>query len=73
MLIREEIAMRSDLMNNKISAQHLEIHLEAYPDVPILLFWDRIPWHQGRAIKKVFSRLNWIGLLDWVCLQLSFL
>jgi transposase len=51
----QEIAMRSDLMNAEVSAQHLEMILEAHPDVPILLFWDRAPWHRGRAIDQVLA------------------
>ena len=55
MLTGEEIAMRSDLMNNEISAQHLQMLLDAYPDLPILLFWDRAPWHRGAAIRKLLE------------------
>ena len=55
LLTGEEIAMRSDLMNNEISAQHLQMLLDAYPDVPILLFWDRAPWHRGPAITKLLE------------------
>jgi len=51
----QEIAMRSDLMNAEVSAQHLELVLEAHPEVPILLFWDRAPWHRGRPIDKVLE------------------
>ncbi len=51
----QEIAMRSDLMNAEISAQYLEMILEAHPDVPILLFWDRAPWHRGKPINKVLE------------------
>ena len=51
----QEIAMRSDLMNAEISAYHLEMILEANPDVPILLFWDRAPWHRGKAIDQVLA------------------
>lgn len=47
--------MRSDNMNAKVSAQHLEMLLEANPDVPILLFWDRAPWHRGKPIDKVLE------------------
>ncbi|HEU0292994.1 MAG TPA: hypothetical protein VFR47_09675 [Anaerolineales bacterium] len=39
----QEIAMRSDLMNAEVSAQHLELILDANPAVPIILFWDRAP------------------------------
>ena len=52
---RQEIAMRSDLMNAEVSAQHLEVLLEANPKVPILLFWDRAPWHRGKPIERVLE------------------
>jgi len=51
----QEIAMRSDVMNAEVSAQHLETLLEANPDVPIVLFWDRAPWHRGKPIDKVLE------------------
>lgn len=51
----QEIAMRSDLMNAEVSAQHLELILETHPGVPILLFWDRAPWHRGKPIDKVLE------------------
>ena len=47
--------MRSDNMNAEASAQHLEMLLEANPDVPIILFWDRAPWHRGKSIDKVLE------------------
>jgi len=52
----QEIAMRSDLMNAEVSAQYLEMILEANPDLPIILFWDRAPWHRGQAIDQVLER-----------------
>ena len=51
----QEIAMRSDLMNAEVSAQYLEMALEANPDVPIILLWDRAPWHRGKSIDKVLK------------------
>ena len=50
-----EIAMRSNNMNAEVSAQHLEMLLDANPDVPIILFWDRAPWHRGKPIDKVLE------------------
>ena len=47
--------MRSDLMNAEISAQYLEMILKTNPDVPIILFWDRAPWHRGKPIDKVLE------------------
>ncbi len=49
----QEIALRSNLMNAEVSAQYLEILLEANPDVPVILFWDRALWHRGKAIDQV--------------------
>jgi len=51
----QEIAMRSDIMNAEVSAQHLEMLLDANPNVPIILFWDRAPWHRGKSIDKVLE------------------
>jgi transposase len=51
----QEIAMRTDLMNADVSAQYLEMILEANPDVPIILFWDRAPWHRGQAIDQLLE------------------
>jgi transposase len=51
----QEIAMRSDIMNAEVSAQHLEMLLNANPNVPIVLFWDRAPWHRGKSIDKVLE------------------
>jgi len=47
--------MRSDLMNADVSAQYLEMILEANPAVPLILFWDRAPWHRGKAIEHVLE------------------
>lgn len=51
----QEIAMRSDIMNAETSAQHLEMLLDANPDVPVILFWDRAPWHRSKPIDKVLE------------------
>ena len=51
-----EIVMRSAVFNAATSAQHLEQILATYPDVPILLLWDRASWHQGPEIREVLDR-----------------
>lgn len=51
----QEIVMRSDVMNSQASAQHLEQILNSVPDVPILVLWDRAPWHRGQPIRDVCS------------------
>ena len=53
--------MRSDLMNAEISAQYLEMILEANPNVPIILLWDRAPWHRGKPIDKVLEEQSSFG------------
>lgn len=49
----EQVTLRSDLMNAQVSALFLSRLLQAYPDKPILLLWDRAPWHKGEAIRSV--------------------
>jgi transposase len=43
-------------MNADVSAQYLEMILEANPDVPESLFWDRALWHRGKAIDQVLMK-----------------
>jgi hypothetical protein len=50
-----EIAMRSAEMNAHATAQHLEQILEAIPQGPLLLLWDRGPWHSGPPIGAVLA------------------
>lgn len=49
----EQVTLRSGLMNAQVSALFLSRLLQAYPDKPILLLWDRAPWHKGEAIRSV--------------------
>jgi transposase len=55
LLTGQELAMRADKMNAVNSAKHLEQILQAYPNQAILLFWDRAPWHQGPAIRRILE------------------
>ena len=50
-----EVVLQSDRLNAAVSARHLEQLLAAYPDVPILLLWDRAPWHRGEPIRAVLA------------------
>ena len=35
---------------------HFLLHLlDCYPSQPILLFWDRAPWHKGAAVQQVLA------------------
>lgn len=49
------MAMRSTEMNAEATARHLEQVLQAVPDVPLVLLWDRAPWHSGQAIRDVLA------------------
>ena len=55
LLTGQEVTLRSDLMNAEVSALSLERLLLAYPDTPLLLLWDRAPWHRGPAIRAVLE------------------
>lgn len=50
-----EVAMMSSVMNAETSALYLQQLLAAYPERPILLLWDRAPWHQGSAIEQLLQ------------------
>jgi len=51
----QEVLMRSDLMNAAASALFLSVLLQTYPDVPLLLLWDRAPWHRGPEIRRLLE------------------
>jgi transposase len=51
----QELAMRSPIMNAETSALFLDKLLLAYPDDPILLLWDRAPWHRGPEIEAILA------------------
>ena len=50
-----EIVLQAEQMNAQTTAAHLEQLLAAHPDVPLLLLWDRAPWHRGEAIREVLA------------------
>jgi transposase len=51
----QEIVSRTETMNAEASAEHLEAILAAIPDRPVLLLWDRAPWHRGQPIRQVLE------------------
>jgi transposase len=51
----EELVLRADKLNSATTAFYLNCVLETYPDVPILYFWDRAPWHRGAAIQRLLQ------------------
>jgi hypothetical protein len=50
-----EIATQCATMNAEASARHVEEVLAAHPDVPLLLLWDRAPWHRGAPMREVLA------------------
>ncbi len=51
----EEIVLQAEKMNAQTTAEHLEQLLAAHPEVPLLLLWDRAPWHRGEPIRAVLA------------------
>ncbi len=51
----KETLLRSALMNSEVSALFLQKLLDAYPNLPLLLLWDRAPWHKGEAVRAVLE------------------
>lgn len=51
----EETVMRAEVMNAQTTLLFLDALLEAYPDLPLLLFLDRAPWHNGEALRSLLS------------------
>jgi transposase len=47
------IVTRSPVFNGAVSAQHLQRILDTIPERPILLLWDRAPWHSGPEIEQI--------------------
>lgn len=50
-----DIVTQSPVMNAEVTAQHLNQILDAFPERPILLLWDRAPWHSGQPIRDVLT------------------
>ena len=55
LLSGQEHALRSTIMNAEASALFLLLLLHTYPDQPILLLWDKAPWHRGQPIQTVLD------------------
>jgi transposase len=51
----QEVVTREPTMNGEATARHLNKVLTAYPDLPILLLWDRATWHGGSAVRNVLD------------------
>lgn len=55
LLTGQEIAMSSPVMNGEATARHLQQILDSYPQVPIVLLWDRAPWHFGTPVRELLE------------------
>ena len=53
LLTGQDLVLRAEKQNSETTAFYLNCVLETYPSVPILLFWDRAPWHRGAALERV--------------------
>jgi hypothetical protein len=49
------IGTRSERMTSESPATHGQTLLDAYPDQPMVLLWDRAPWHRGAAVRQVLE------------------
>ena len=47
----KETVLRSPMMNGATTILFLLLLLAAYPTQPILLLWDRAPWHRSKLVK----------------------
>ena len=49
------IVTRAETMNSFTTANHLQALLAAYPENPLLMLWDRAPWHGGEQVSQVLA------------------
>jgi transposase len=49
------VAEQVEQMTAETTASYLETLLSRYPEVPIVLLWDRAPWHRGDKIREVLT------------------
>jgi len=51
----QEVTLQSAKMTAEVSVLFLNRLLGSYPQVPILLLWDRATWHKGEAVRTVLA------------------
>ena len=61
----QALVSRCAVVNAQASAQHLNLILQAMPDRPILLFWDRAPWHRGEPIRQVLLANPRLAIIEF--------
>lgn len=50
-----ELALPRHAMSSETTVEFLKQLLYCYPDVPILLLWDRAPWHKGKPVRAFLT------------------
>lgn len=61
----QELVSRSSVLTAQASAQHLDLILKAIPERPILLLWDRAPWHRGEPIRQLLQANPRLEIIDY--------
>lgn len=51
----QEVVSQETRMNGEATARHLAKVLRTYPEVPLLLLWDRARWHGGGAVRALLA------------------
>ena len=59
------LVMRSGEFNASVTSQHLQQILDAFPQRPILLLWDRAPWHRGEPIRELLASNSRLELMEF--------
>jgi DDE superfamily endonuclease len=50
-----EVAWPCQRLNSDTTVSFLHEILTAYPTQPLLLLWDRAPWHKGEAVRQALA------------------
>jgi len=61
----QETIMEAATLNATTTAQYLQQVLATYPDQPVLLLWDRAPWHRGAAIRDLLAAHPRLELIEF--------
>jgi len=61
----QELVSRSPRLTALCSAEHLDMLLHAIPERPILLFWDRAPWHHGEPIRQLLQANPRLTIIEY--------
>jgi len=52
---QEAVVMRTQAMNAETSALFLQKILTTFPEAPLVLLWDKAPWHRGAEITQCLA------------------